>query len=1078
MGRQRMFVYDYDGRRVKLEKSSDSQKDKSEDSSFSLPPVENKEDIMSSRSVSEANVGPTQEEENVEMPKDKKSEEMRYNKYNVQTNGLLTDSMLTRRGTVRSIDDLSYLPRLHHRASTIRTSRSEPSWMDYSRMQKLAYERYHAADRLFLRDGNFRKTAPHDKLVTFYKDFESVVPEIRLIVSPARFRNVRELIDNLSRLIDIGNRRFIHSQHGQIIRDVSEFEDGGIYFFGPPHIYESNDYNLFRRQATPDLLDSELADVTLTPRAPPVSLYRRRRKIKIIFNNNKLHAYSFVVDTGKHKSLLQILQDLTDLVPYGEQGHVEKVCTRNGKTIQSIQEFFQTTDELFLAISWNSPYHHQYAVTDRPYYPTYHNYLRKNQVDYYERSLLQPFEINIKGKTHEFEPPNIEYIDPLIKRFDIPPFEHLEMEWVYGYNGKNCRNNIVMLPSDEIVYFIAKIVIVYNLTSQKHRFYTEHTEELRSIAQHPNLWIVATGQSSGTLQEETGHIRIWDSKSMITLNVLSLNDIDLSVECLAFSQSDDGIKLASITTSEDEWVLRVWDWEEANIICSSEPYMDVELMCAFDPSDSATLVSCGKDHVSFWNVLDMIASCEDGAFDGHPRAEYVTCLSFDTEHVLITADSSGNIQIWDKIDRVVISNVVTEHTGSIITIKALHDRCILTGGGSDKTLCLIKHDEELPTLNKVQLSNNQGGIVAIASNNLLEGDPGEMMLYLGTSMNKILQGSMDAELQCVVNGTSDDVTALAVKTSDKKFLSAGVDTAITLWSTADHTQIWETNIDISCTAASLHTNGEIAAIGTSSGEWLVFELGEPQQIGSYQCDNSPVTCLSYSENSAFLAAGTDKGSVFLYHCFNEGKGYRHMQSIKSRLDPISSVDWSVNATHLRYVTTRYDNDIWNIESRQKESNPHYLRNVQFDQHTTSLNYYTAGIWNNVGANTMFTACIRSPNNSLFCVGTDAGSIRLYHYPCDTKLALFNEVSGHCGPVSQVAFTAAGQSVISSGENDCCIIQWKLAKKELSNDQRYKEAQYPTRYDLGVRTRLSQRHFSKIPVQKRVTRPKTLMYPEK
>lgn len=46
-------------------------------------------------------------------------------------------------------------------------------------------------------------------------------------------------------------------------------------------------------------------------------------------------------------------------------------------------------------------------------------------------SLLQPFEINIKGKTHEFEPPNIEYIDPLIKRFDIPPFEHLEMEWVY-----------------------------------------------------------------------------------------------------------------------------------------------------------------------------------------------------------------------------------------------------------------------------------------------------------------------------------------------------------------------------------------------------------------------------------------------------------------------------------------------------------------------------------------------------------------------------------------------------------------------------------------------------------------------
>ena len=27
----------------------------------------------------------------------------------------------------------------------------------------------------------------------------------------------------------------------------------------------------------------------------------------------------------------------------------------------------------------------------------------------------------------------------------------------YGYNGKGCRNNILLLPSQEILYFVAKV---------------------------------------------------------------------------------------------------------------------------------------------------------------------------------------------------------------------------------------------------------------------------------------------------------------------------------------------------------------------------------------------------------------------------------------------------------------------------------------------------------------------------------------------------------------------------------------------------------------------------------------------
>ena len=106
----------------------------------------------------------------------------------------------------------------------------------------------------------------------------------------------------------------------------------------------------------------------------------------------------------------------------------------------------------------------------------------------------------------------------------------------FGYNGKNCRNNIILLPSDEILYFVAKVAVIFNDQQQQQRFYSEHTDEIRSIAQHPNQWIIATGQISGGTEEDLSHVRIWDSKILVTLNVLEFDSAGFSVECMDFCE--------------------------------------------------------------------------------------------------------------------------------------------------------------------------------------------------------------------------------------------------------------------------------------------------------------------------------------------------------------------------------------------------------------------------------------------------------------------------------------------------------------------------------------------------------------
>ena len=49
----------------------------------------------------------------------------------------------------------------------------------------------------------------------------------------------------------------------------------------------------------------------------------------------------------------------------------------------------------------------------------------------------------------------------------------------YGYRGKDCRNNLYLLPTGEMVYFVAGVVVLYNVDDQMQRHYTGHTDDVK-----------------------------------------------------------------------------------------------------------------------------------------------------------------------------------------------------------------------------------------------------------------------------------------------------------------------------------------------------------------------------------------------------------------------------------------------------------------------------------------------------------------------------------------------------------------------------------------------------------------------
>ncbi|KAI8488869.1 hypothetical protein Bbelb_333870 [Branchiostoma belcheri] len=81
------------------------------------------------------------------------------------------------------------------------------------------------------------------------------------------------------------------------------------------------------------------------------------------------------------------------------------------------------------------------------------------------------------------------------------PTEMLRAEWVYGYRGRDCADNLHELGSGEIVYNIASVVVLYDPRAGTQRHYLGHNSSIQCLAVHPAGILVTSGQVMGSTGE-------------------------------------------------------------------------------------------------------------------------------------------------------------------------------------------------------------------------------------------------------------------------------------------------------------------------------------------------------------------------------------------------------------------------------------------------------------------------------------------------------------------------------------------------------------------------------------------------
>ncbi|ELW71686.1 Echinoderm microtubule-associated protein-like 4 [Tupaia chinensis] len=162
-----------------------------------------------------------------------------------------------------------------------------------------------------------------------------------------------------------------------------------------------------------------------------------------------------------------------------------------------------------------------------------------------------------------FIPSDVDNYDDI--RTELPP-EKLKLEWVYGYRGKDCRANVYLLPTGEIVYFIASVVVLFNYEERTQRHYLGHTDCVKCLAIHPDKIRIATGQIAGVdkdgrdsgvhlcvIDDSNEHmLTVWDWQKKSKGAEIKKYEKPKFVQCLAFLGNGD------VITGDSGGVMLIW----------------------------------------------------------------------------------------------------------------------------------------------------------------------------------------------------------------------------------------------------------------------------------------------------------------------------------------------------------------------------------------------------------------------------------------------------------------------------------------------------------------------------------------
>nr|XP_054750975.1 echinoderm microtubule-associated protein-like 1 isoform X4 [Lytechinus pictus] len=624
-----------------------------------------------------------------------------------------------------------------------------------------------------------------------------------------------------------------------------------------------------------------------------------------------------------------------------------------------------------------------------------------------------------------------------------PPNAELQLDWVYGYRGNDCRGNLFEVSDGgEILYFMSNIAIIYNPTLNTQRHYTKHTAEIRSMNVHSDNITMATGQAKGPAGSEVKPmVHLWKVNTLETLLVFE-DDFENAIICLAFSHLQDyllAVDQSNINT------LSVWNFKTGDKMTSTTLNTTVVCQASFHPKDSGKIISIGREHLVFWELK---SDGEDEAethveqtmaanFENNMKAKYVISMSFRGNGDLITGDSNGTIYVWPSGGNTISHTINHAHEGPVFTLQMI-GKTLVSGGRDGFIKCWSLAGKGADSNGKLLIPKQEGGIRTV----LHTGNK----VYIGTTINSLLSIDLkdstfivtgEETTNCVTQAHYEEVHCMSVL-SDDQFLTGSYDGTVSLYNFTDHRPLWRYMVkgtNIHC--MDVHLDTGLVALGTKDANVVILMLGqttEDAEVNRFKLGKGAACCLKISPDGKMIAVGCQDNQILILQAHNKGSTLEMIGKFTGHSGPITGLDWSKDKTGevepsylVQSSSDQIEYLIWNSKTYETVENLEEVHSVDWSSQQCLMGYPVAGIFGKEEGLEQASVDVCHDDCPLVVAGGYDGYIRLYMYPSTHSEAQFKQFAAHPHCAVCVRFTRSSQQyLLSAGSKDYTVCQWKIS----------------------------------------------------
>ncbi|KAL7734998.1 hypothetical protein ACLKA6_011262 [Drosophila palustris] len=625
----------------------------------------------------------------------------------------------------------------------------------------------------------------------------------------------------------------------------------------------------------------------------------------------------------------------------------------------------------------------------------------------------EPTKVTIRGLRRTFYPP-VHHAPA----DNSPPDKKLQLQWVHGYRGIDARRNLWVLPTGELLYYVAAVAVLFDRDEDAQRHYIGHTEDIMCMDVHPSRELVASGQKAGRDRKSQAHVRIWSTESLQTLYVFGMGELDTGVTAVAFSQLNGGSYILAVDSGRES-ILSVWQWQWGHLLGKVATLQEGLSGAAFHPLDDNLIITHGRGHLAFWHRR------KDGFFERtdivkQPSRSHITSVQFEPDGDVITADSDGFITIYsvDSDGAYFVRTEFEAHNKGIGCLIMLGEGTLLSGGEKDRKIAAWDSLQNYKKIADTKLPEAAGGVRTIYPQRPGRNDGN---IYVGTTRNNILEGSLQRRFTQVVFGHGRQLWGLAAHPEDELYATAGHDKHVALW--RKNKLIWTIQTGYECVALAFHPFGTALAAGSTEGHLLVINCDNGAVMLTLRVCGSPLNCVSYNQVGDMIAMGSQNGSIYLFRVSRDGFSYKKVNKIRGS-QPLTHLDWSMDGNFVQTVTIDFDLLFWDAKSLSPERSPIAMKDVKWLTNNCTVGFLVAGQWSNryySSANTIIATCSRSAAHDMLASGDAEGYLRLYRYPCISPRAEFHESKVYSGMLACVRFLCGDHTLITVGGTDASLM---------------------------------------------------------